>query len=358
MFFRSSIRPRFSLLLTEVHSEDEDGRKRGRSYSRSSSGDRSNIRERSLDPVSPVSKRVRSHSVARSVSMARSQSPEQEVRHVVVQSPPREKDGDEKEDGEDVEKSQIDPELQELLWKRQTEEKVFAPPVFSELEVRLNEVGRLGLPAADLRELLTRYPVIENCKTFVTPKLNAEIAETLPEREKARDLRIAFKQEKTAALLTAISVPLGSLFRQNRAEDKLAIAALLDAAKLAAEIFHEENEIRRSLATSHLDKPRRKVLMSVPSDELLFGSNLGDALKAAKAVSQSVAELRIPHAAPKNLKRPPPRPSQFRQVPRGGQKPRSHQQPSVRRPPAPRPSYRPIVQNPQPKRKRSVSRKR
>jgi len=250
--------------------------------------------------------------------------------------------------------------MQELLGRRLTSEKVFAPAVPNDLAVRWNEIAQLGLPPPDLLDLITKYPVIDNCRRFVLPQLDPELVEILPDREKLRDQRLFLKQERAAAALTALSQPLVSLIKANRRADFGTIAALSDVARLIADMYHQENNIRRVMAESRLGKLRDKLLKDCPSDEFLFGKNLLEVLKAAKAVSQSVADLRGPKQPPKNAKLPPRRPFPPRQGARGGQKPRypqANHQP-VRPAPTGCPRYRQQAQPPQFKRKRSTSRRR
>lgn len=138
------------------------------------------------------------------------------------------------------------------------------------------------------------------------------------------------------------------------------VAPLLDTAKITADMFHEESNVRKFCALSHLDKARQKILLAIQSNNYLFGNNLVESLRSAKAVSQSVAELRPTSSGSKSKKRSPLRLPLPLLGTRGGLKTRQ-QQAVPRRPlppPPPCPSYRPQARQFQQKRKRSVSQRR
>ncbi|KAJ8964055.1 hypothetical protein NQ314_005196 [Rhamnusium bicolor] len=92
-----------------------------------------------------------------------------------------------------------------------------------------------------------------------------------------------------------------------------------DAVRLIADLHHEESESRQNLISLNLDKSLRDMLNNTSLDGWLFGDNLSDRLKTAKAIEKSGEELKTRKKkvgkVTKNWKYPPRRISGL-----GGQK--------------------------------------
>ena len=74
---------------------------------------------------------------------------------------------------------------------------------------------------------------------------------------------------------------------------------IFDAGKIIADLFREDSQIRRGLvvANKNVKKSMRPMLASTQVDKFLFGADLGDRIKQAKALAQTAAELKTPTPA-------------------------------------------------------------
>lgn len=224
-------------------------------------------------------------------------------------------------------------EVAQIFGKPLYEERGRGPNLNSELADRLKEILVKGLPAEPLKDLLIKYPLPNNCDRFGAPKLN-EIINFVPNTVSLRDQRIIKRQEKIAVALSAISQIISWMENLKSTPGwKIALETLCDASKLIADLQHEESLIRRNLILSSVDDSMKEMLLTTTIGEFLFGDELEEKIKTAKALQSAAKELRKntkvtnQQKASKNFKAPPRAQRQnFRQQldASGGTKPRNH----------------------------------
>lgn len=187
----------------------------------------------------------------------------------------------------------LDDEVLNVLGPRLLVEKVFTPPVPQDFALRWEEIVQLGLKQEERDALLIKYPLIENCEFLEPPSLNSELLQALTDVARTRDQRLVKKQARLAACLTGIGKSVSALVTTDGPKNLMLIETLSDVGRLLADLFYEENAIRRSLVLAHVNVEIKDTLNSSPADKLLFGSTLVDNLKSAKLVAQSAAVLKI-----------------------------------------------------------------
>lgn len=198
-------------------------------------------------------------------------------------------------------------DIVEVLGKRLYEEKCAAPEVLPDLVLRWDEILAKGIPADTLKEVLTKYPPPKNCPRFQPPKLNLVVKAVMTEQVIERDNRIAQRQEKISAALSAIAKVLSTLLRTKEFPMWKSLAEnLSDASKILADLQHDEAVIRRSLITANINESMRETLKDSQIGEFLFGSDLEDAVKNTKALQTASKDLKkIPNrTTSKNAKAP------------------------------------------------------
>lgn len=146
-----------------------------------------------------------------------------------------------------------------------------------------------------------------------------------------RDERILAKQAKITACLSAVGKAFSDIVA-NKDEKLSTLELLSDVSRILADLQHGESTIRKSLILTNLNASLKNVLSATTADEWLFGKQLEEKLKSAKALENSRRELKpTPKAQTskpaKNSKPPPRRPlNNQKQYPStfGGRKEREH----------------------------------
>ncbi|XP_011691369.1 PREDICTED: uncharacterized protein LOC105452174 [Wasmannia auropunctata] len=105
------------------------------------------------------------------------------------------------------------------------------------------------------------------------------------------------------------------------------IKKLSEAARLMADVQRDESLTRRSLVLTAISSSQKETLESSVSDEWLFGTKLGDRIRAAKTIEKSGKDLKTKPkvtARTKNFKAPPRR-QPFRTMTSGGYRNKPYQ---------------------------------
>ncbi|XP_046737532.1 uncharacterized protein LOC124406220 [Diprion similis] len=238
----------------------------------------------------------------------------------------------------------LDPKILEVMGKRFIEDRVLDAAIPNDLKVRWEEIVKKGMPTEDRVALIEKYPPPKNCCIIDPPKINSEVRVSLQETTIKRDERIEAKQAKITACLAAVGKTFsGFLQRYSGNENLDFFEQLSDIGRLLADLQHDESNIRKSLILANLGAPFKDVLNGTTPDEFLFGKQLEERLKAAKALESCKKDLIVrtttkpQNNGSKNSKFPPRRPQgNQRQVSStlGGKKPqytRTQHPPSNRR---------------------------
>lgn len=166
-----------------------------------------------------------------------------------------------------------------------------------DLALQWGSILSSGLSQEVIQALERKYSIPINLQSAKPPRLNPELrAPSVSETALARDSRLESEQRILAVALSALgrSQSLLLILQTEEGGGKLlpAIEALNDGAKLLAEVHHRESLSRQNLISLGLDKGVRDLVQGTSLDGWLFGENLSDRFKAAKALEKSSIELK------------------------------------------------------------------
>lgn len=151
-----------------------------------------------------------------------------------------------------------------------------------------------GLSKEVKTEILKQYLVPANCTHLKAPKLNPEMKAALNEANFKKDFFSEAKQNQLSSCLTALGKVLDKALELNLNQDIL--KPLSDAGRLLCDYHHRESQSRRFAIMNTLNKETRNAVKDTKIDEYLFGSELADQLKSAKAISKSGSDMRTTSA--------------------------------------------------------------
>lgn len=165
-----------------------------------------------------------------------------------------------------------------------------------------------GLEKEKRVELLKLYLPPENCGNLKAPKLNLEIKAALSEINAKKDQFNQNKQEQLGSCLAALGKVLNILLSSEQYNPQDLIKPIGDAGRLLCDYHYKESQSRRYGIINTLNKEIRDTIKNSKIDEFLFGADLAEQLKSAKAITRSGSELKS---------RPPFVPPAVRQPTRG-----------------------------------------
>ncbi|KAI5636364.1 hypothetical protein NE865_10948 [Phthorimaea operculella] len=163
------------------------------------------------------------------------------------------------------------------------------PILRTEIAERWQEILEKGLKKEEKEELTKLNPPFENCPKMVAPKLNKEVGAAL--------------------------------------NDNDIIKKFNDSSRLLCDAMYLDTRGRRTLVLSSINKNLKDSLLETEPNEFLFGDNLTDKYKTAKAVQKSGKELKTFSDEKKQKKKPEPEkkkslnwrgPPQTTQIRKGG----------------------------------------
>lgn len=201
----------------------------------------------------------------------------------------------------------------------------FGEDIHSKLALRLEYIATAGLTKEARKELNGKYPIPANCLKFGAPSMNLEIKAAVTETVMKRDKGIEARQKQLASAISGLA---GLLNKELESKDKDVTRAkqLMDVCRILCDIQHAESITRRNFAIFSIKKELKDHLINTKIDKCLFGENLAETLRSAKAVTKSGSEMKpklpprpkpsISSASNLNWKNPVPARKQ-QSVPRG-----------------------------------------
>lgn len=235
------------------------------------------------------------------------------------------------------------------------EKEEIGEPIRPELALRWSKIMSDGLDKEARSSIMDKYPTPSNFQNAIAPVMNAEIMATLSEPLVKRDKRIVIRQTLTGKLMTCLGRSLTNIMKGN-INSKLLIEQINDAAKIAAEIHHQDSSSRKFFALSGASKIIQEAVKTSKVDKFLFGADCADNIKAAQSIQRTSSQIsenmkkhRQPTVTKKNLNwRGPPRYRQtYNHQARGGQY--HHHQRPVRRDPPHRKTQKPVAPRSRPR---------
>ncbi|KAJ8718873.1 hypothetical protein PYW07_016429 [Mythimna separata] len=221
---------------------------------------------------------------------------------VVPSDPALDKPGTSQEVPVDIIDADLDQDTMVILGEDPSSSVKYGPDLHKELSKRLQYIATEGLDKDCRKTAVDKYLVPANCHYIAAPLLNAELKAAIPEVAAKRDKAIVVKQNQMASVISCLGQVITS---QLVSKNNELLPKLMDAARILCDIQHYDSVTRRNFILSALKRDMKEALNNTKIDEYLFGENLSDTIKSAKAVTKSGTELK-----PDNVnKNPPKRPS-------------------------------------------------
>ncbi|KAJ8910168.1 hypothetical protein NQ315_006016 [Exocentrus adspersus] len=162
-----------------------------------------------------------------------------------------------------------------------------------DLASQWEEILTVGLNKDTRTSLIQKYPPNKNCTLMGIPKLNPEAKAASTEVSLKRNERLQEIQGQLGASLAALGKVLTKLLGVEGGADSnhSSIEGISDACRLIADLHHQESEVRRKLLLHIFNKDLKEVMTESKVDTWLFGINLGDRIRTAKAMDRSGQDL-------------------------------------------------------------------
>ncbi|XP_049878842.1 uncharacterized protein LOC126375798 [Pectinophora gossypiella] len=196
------------------------------------------------------------------------------------------------DDTTEIPEQVLDSELLEILGEDPIDKSEYGEEIHKELASRLEHIATKGLNKDIRKELLEKYLVPRNCTYIAAPQLNPEIKAALPDLTLKRDKGIEARQKQLSSAITCIGRVITSQMLSKDKNNEL-LKQLMDAIRIMCDVQHADSAKRRYFAFSSLKKDINDQLIHSKIDKFLFGENLAETLRAAKAVTKSGAELKV-----------------------------------------------------------------
>lgn len=189
----------------------------------------------------------------------------------------------------------IDPEILQILGDDPSNQNNYGDNLHKEIIPRWQYILTNGLEKGIKSELLKQYLPPENCASLRAPKLNLEVKAALNELNAKKEAFNENKQNQLSSCLAALGKALNlALCSNENAIPQDIIKPLSDAGRLLCDYHYRESQSRRYAVINTLNKEIRDTVKNTKIDEFLFGSNLAEQIKSAKAITKSGSELKIP----------------------------------------------------------------
>ncbi|KAL0859357.1 hypothetical protein ABMA27_011149 [Loxostege sticticalis] len=195
-------------------------------------------------------------------------------------------------------------EILEILGEDPSQAKLYGKDIQQDLAIRMQHIATNGLSKEARKELLDRYLPPANCALIDAPTLNPEVAYAITDAIQKRDKGLVSRQKQQASALSCLGEALTQLMASDAKNTGL-IKLLMDAVKLISDNQATDSNIRRSFILNGLKKNLKDQLQATKIDKMLFGEQLVDTLKAAKAISRSGSDMKPAPVRQPAAKKPP-----------------------------------------------------
>ncbi|KAI5651770.1 hypothetical protein NE865_00107 [Phthorimaea operculella] len=244
-----------------------------------------------------------------------------------------------KEDKPTDEPMELDQDVLAILGEDPSSTVKYGPEIRKELASRLQHIATEGLSKEIRKELINKYLLPANCLHVGAPTINPELKAALNEAVVKRDKGIETKQKEMASAISCVSDVITYHLNCKEKNNQI-LQKLMDVGRILCDIQHGDSVTRRNFVLFSVKSDMQEHLKNTKIDTSLFGEQLSETLKSAKAVNKSGAELKIDSSKNNPKKAKPPVPQNLnrkaapprRQAGAAVQAPRNH----APAPPAPR----------------------
>lgn len=222
--------------------------------------------------------------------------------------------------------------IDEVLGEDPTKSNKYGPQVHDDIASRWEHIAKEGLHKDTKTELLKSFLIPENCKFLDAPELNPEIKAAISEPVYKRDKILVGQQNLLGQATACIAEGLSAMLKDKHRSIEIT-KNISNAGRILCELFHMQSNSRRSLIQFALSKETKDIVAQTKIEKQLFGDNLGEALKAGKAIKKTGSEIRFTKPPPEkpntkqslNYRGPPRRQQQRQPVPSAGRTPNKQQ---------------------------------
>lgn len=184
----------------------------------------------------------------------------------------------------------LSEEVLKVLGEDPLASKAIDIKLHSSLSARWKHWTANGVPKQEMEDLLSKYARQEGLEA---PKLNLEVSSNLSESAVKRDKFITENQKSVGSTLSAVGSALSMLLEEDESIDKLVfVERLSDATKILSDLHFRLSESRKAFILPGMTKQSKDVLSTTKTDEFLFGKNLSDKLKEARALDKLTQNMR------------------------------------------------------------------
>uniref|UniRef100_A0A2A4JKW9 Uncharacterized protein n=1 Tax=Heliothis virescens TaxID=7102 RepID=A0A2A4JKW9_HELVI len=187
--------------------------------------------------------------------------------------------------------AELDSEILEILGDDPSNTNTYGPEIRSELANRLLHVTQQGLSKELRKNLISKYLLPKNCAQIDAPKLNLEIKAAILDAAIKRDKGIETKQKQMSSAIACLSQIINSQLNSASKNSEL-LQKLMDVSRILCDLQHADSITRRNFILFALKSDMKEHLKNTHVDTFLFGENLPDTLRSARAVNKSGIELK------------------------------------------------------------------
>jgi len=184
-----------------------------------------------------------------------------------------------------------------MIGETGVEEQPRAPELHPTFSSVWSVIARFGLSEEDSQLLASRNPVPSNCPFLEPPKVNPAVWELMDFQSRESDTRIVHKQRFIAAALAGIGATVSPYLIDSNEADLSLLQPLFDVARLLSAVFYGGSVLRRSMLIRLINPAFKETLEKAEFGEFLFGADLLERIRAAKALQQSAADLQKPQVS-------------------------------------------------------------
>ncbi|XP_063617232.1 uncharacterized protein LOC134790395 [Cydia splendana] len=196
---------------------------------------------------------------------------------------------------------ELDADLMEILGTDPNAVKQYGKDIQKDLSIRLEHCATNGLTKELRKEFKERYLTPDNCKLIDPPEINAEVKAAVSDVVIKRDKAIENKQKQLTSAISCLSEAI-TLLMSNKEKNTPLLKLLIDSSRILCDCQHADTITRRNFLLNAMKKEMKDQLQNTKIDKFLFSENLADALKSAKAITKSGADLKIPAPKPQAKK--------------------------------------------------------
>ncbi|XP_063628984.1 uncharacterized protein LOC134800450 [Cydia splendana] len=218
----------------------------------------------------------------------------------------------------------LDDDVLQILGDDPSSATIYGKEVRAEIATRFTHVAIEGITKEIRKDLLSKYLIPANCVKIGAPKLNPEIKAAISENFAKRDKGIESKQKEMACAISCLSEIITSQLNSKEKNNDL-LQKLIDLGRILCDLQYADSVTRRNFILFSLKKDLKDHLVNTKIDTCLFGENLTETLKSAKAMIKSGGEIKAP--VPKQPV------AQYRRVKSSVSQPLNRRGPAPRRPP-------------------------